>query len=136
MGGLFFKLDSVVVSVKPFLTFAGVLVLSVLLGFGKWKLQNLHDNVKGEPVLTEHAKVHTKSEAGGYRRSPPVFYIHFYVPERDTVVVCKVPKGIWEYLPKNDWGVLHHQGGAFFSFQRDCDGEVVDPESYIQIWEV
>ena len=66
---------------------------------------------------------------------PRAKYIHFYIPERDTVVVCKVPKGVWEYLPKNDWGMLHHQGGAFFSFQRDC-GEVVDAEKYRDIWEI
>lgn len=121
---------------NPHLAFAGVLALGALLGLGRWKLQNLHDSVKGEPVLTEHAKVHAKSETGGYRRSPPAYYLYFYVPERDTVVVCKVPKGIWEYLPKNDWGMLYHQGGAFFSFQRDCDGEIIDPESYAQIWEL
>lgn len=121
---------------KPYLTFAGVFLLSALAGFGSWRLQNLQDKSKDEPVQTEHAKVHAKSEAGRYRRVPPAKYIHFYIPERDTVVVCKVPQGIWEYLPKNDWGMLCHQGGTFFSFRRDCDGELVELKDYSTVWDI
>ena len=118
---------------KLYLVFAGVFIFSALVSFGVWKLQNLQDKSKGESVQTEHAKVHAKSKSGGYRRVPPANYIHFYIPERDTVVVCKVPQGIWEYLPKNDWGMLYHQGGTFFSFRRDCDGAIITSETYTQI---
>lgn len=88
------------------------------------RMDNLHDKSKGEPVLTERARLHAKDE---YQSSKygTTKYLDFYIPERDTVVVCKVPYNIWIYLPKGDWGVLCHQGGIFFSFTRDCDGEVI-----------
>lgn len=116
----------------PFLAFAAC----VLAGLCFWKLRNLQDNSKDEPVLTEHAKVHAKSEYGGLRDFPAAKYIHFYVPERDTVVVCKVTDGIWNYLPKNDWGMLCHQGGRFFSFRRNCDGELVELKDYSNVWDI
>ena len=88
------------------------------------RMDNLHDKSKDEPVLTEKARLHAKDEyRSGYACTTK--YLNFYIPERDTVVVCKVPDNIWTYLPKGDWGVLCHQGGIFFSFTRDCDGEVI-----------
>lgn len=107
------------------------------------KLRNLEDSPKNEPILTEHARLHAKDEHGAvYHRYsfkavlPSAKYIYFYIPERDTVVVCKVPCGVWEYLPKGDWGMLCHQGGKFFSFQRDCDGEIVSPETHSTIYDI
>ena len=116
------------------------LAACALAGLLFWKLHNLQDNIEDEPVLTEHAKVHAKSEHGRLNRRlmgiPAAKYIHFYVPERDTVVVCQVTDGIWHYLPKNDWGMLHHQGGKYFSFRRDCDGELVEPRDYSTIYDI
>ena len=116
----------------PFL----VLLACVLIALLYWKLHNLQDNSKDEPILTEHAKVHAKSEHGGLRGVPSAKYIHFYVPERDAIVICKVTEGIWHYLPKNDWGMLHHQGGKFLSFRRDCDGELVELKDYSTVWDI
>lgn len=113
-----------------------VLAACALTGLCFWRLHSLQDNSKNEPALTEHAKVHAKSEHGGLRDIPSAKYIHFYVPERDTVVTCKVTNGIWNYLPKNDWGMLHHQGGEFFSFRRDCDGELVELKGYSTVWDI
>lgn len=117
----------------PFLALAAC---TLAAGLWSWKLHHLQDDIKGEPVLIEHVKVHAKSEHGQMRGIPSSKYIHFYVPERDTVVVCKVTDGIWHYLPKNDWGMLHHQGGAFFSFQRDQDGELVELKDYSTVWDI
>lgn len=116
----------------PLLVFAAC----ALAGFCFWKLHHLQDSSKDEPILTEHAKVHAKSEHAGFRGVSAAKYIHFYVPERDAVVTCRVPDGIWHYLPKNDWGLLCHQGGAFFSFCRDCGGELVELKDYSTVWDI
>lgn len=116
----------------PYLVLAALLLGCLCFG----KLRKLEDKSKDEPVLTEHAKVHAKSEHGQIRHIPSAKYIHFYVSERDTVVTCQVPTGVWEYLPKNDWGTLYHQGGTFFSFQRDCDGEIVSLETHGTIHDI
>ena len=88
------------------------------------RIQNLHDPIDGEPILIEKARVHTKSS---YRYSDSlssvVYYIGFYVPERNFVVECKVHKSIWKRLNKGDWGFLCHQGGFFFSYNRN--GELI-----------
>ncbi|MCI9311285.1 MAG: DUF2500 domain-containing protein [Lawsonibacter sp.] len=103
-----------------FLIFTAIICTPIFL-FGH-RMDNLHDRSKGEPVLTEKARLHAKEEYGKYGG---IKYLNFYIPERDTVVVCKVPDNIWTYLPKGDWGMLCHQGGTFFSFTRDCNGEVI-----------
>ena len=117
-----------------------LLIAGLLIHLFQWRLRNLEDKSEHEPILTEHARLHAKDEYGAvYSRYsfkatiPSAKYLYFYIPERDTVVVCKVPKGIFEYIPKGDWGMLCHQGGMFFSFQRDCDGEIVSPETHSNI---
>ena len=73
------------------------------------------DKADGDPLLTEEALVHAKSEHVG------VYMIHFYISARDTVVDCDVPYEIWRELKKGQRGTLSHQGGQFHSFvNRDC----------------
>lgn len=52
------------------------------------------------------------------------------------MVVCQITEGIWHYLPKSDWGMLHHQSGKFFSLWRVCDGELVELKYYSTIWDI
>ena len=74
----------------PYLIF--ITLLLVCFGFGK--LRHLEDKSKDESVLIEFAKVHAKSKHGQIQKIPSAKYMHFYVPKRDTVVVCKVPTGV------------------------------------------
>ena len=78
-----------------------------------------------EPVLTEEALVHRKSDFT--TRLQTFYFLHFFVAQRDMVVDCQVPREIWEQLRKGDRGILRHQGGTFLSFTRE--GEVFAPDS-------
>ena len=80
----------------------------------------LSDPVEGQPLLTEEALVHAKSDYGsGY---DPICVVHFYIAARDTVVNCEVSRELWQSLEMKSRGQLTHQGGAFHSFQTN--GEI------------
>ena len=79
------------------------------------------DKSAGEPVLSEEALVHAKTE------SSDCFIIHFYIAQRDTVVNCEVPDQIGKHLKKGWRGTLCHQGGKFFSFEHE--GEMICTEA-------
>ena len=69
------------------------------------------DNSDNEPLLTEEALVHDKSE------HCRCYIIHFYIADRDTVVNCEVPRSVWHDIPKKTRGSLTHRGGQFRSFE-------------------
>ena len=73
------------------------------------------DASDGEPVLSEEALVHAKSEHIG------LYIIHFYIAARDTVVDCEVPYELWQGLEMKSRGTLTHQGGKFYSFETKDD---------------
>ena len=75
------------------------------------------DKSDGEPILTEEALIHAKSEHCGCH------IIHFYIAARDTVVNCGVPEEVWYRLEKGQRGILCHQGGSFYSFEYN--GELI-----------
>lgn len=105
-------------------------VLALLFAAMCWlsyRKDHFQDQSDGESVLTERARLHAKSEHS-VMRGCRAYYLHFYIPERDTVVVCKVNVSIWKYLQKGDWGALCHQGGTFFSFQRG--DELIEDKIY------
>ena len=90
-----------------------------------FRLHNLQDSSRGEPVRAEEARVHAKENC------------HSHVPCRDTVVTCQVPPDIWYYLSKGDRGTLCHQGGRFISFTRDGELIAVDPVAERhQLWRI
>lgn len=80
------------------------------------------DKAEGNPVLSEEALVHAKTD------SPDCFIIHFYVAARDEVVNCEVPYQIGKYLEKGWRGTLCHQGGKFFSFEHE--GKIICEENF------
>ena len=69
------------------------------------------DKSNGEPILTEEALIHAKSEHCGCH------IIHFYIAARDTVVDCEVKPSLWRELELKKRGLLTHQGGKFCSFE-------------------
>lgn len=73
------------------------------------------DKSEGQPLLAEEALVHAKTD------SPDCYIIHFYISTRNEVVNCEVPYQIGKYLQKGWRGILHHQGGKFFSFERESE---------------
>lgn len=75
------------------------------------------DKSEGQPILTEEALVHAKTD------SLECYIIHFYIAERDEVVNCEVPQSVGRYLEKHWRGTLCHKGGKFFSFEHE--GEVI-----------
>lgn len=76
------------------------------------------DKSKNEPILSETALVHAKSDHSWPRKRYDSFYvIHFYIANRDAVVDCEVPEKIWRSLEKGTHGTLCHRGGEFHSFQ-------------------
>ena len=87
----------------------GALLLGSLL------FHNCVDKSKGEPLLTEEALVHAKSDH--VTRYTSFYLIHFYIAARDTVVTCGVPEHVWHRLKKGQRGLLCHQGGTFYSFE-------------------
>ena len=97
----------------------------VLLCLVRLALRNSRRRDRKEPVLTEEALVHRKSDFT--TRLQTFYFLHFFVAQRDMVVDCQVPREIWEQLNKGDRGTLCHQGGTFLSFTRE--GEVFSPNS-------
>ena len=79
----------------------------VLLCLVRLALRNSRRRDSNEPVLTEEALVHRKSD---FTTRLQTFYFE-----------------IWEQLNKGDRGTLCHQGGTFLSFTRE--GEVFSPNS-------
>jgi len=84
------------------------------------------DKSEGQPILTEEALVHRKTN------SPDCYIIHFYVAARDDVVNCEVPYSVGRYLEKGWHGTLRHQGGRFFSFEHE--GEMICEENFPPVW--
>jgi hypothetical protein len=77
--------------------------------------KNYRDPIDGQPLLTEEALVHDKSDhTTKYNR---INIIHFYIAARDTVVNCEVSYEIWRDLAMKSRGTLTHQGGKFYSFE-------------------
>ena len=58
-----------------------------------FRLHNLQDSSRGEPVRAEEARVHAKENC--HSRAGSSYYLYFHVPCRDTVVTCQVPPDIW-----------------------------------------
>lgn len=79
------------------------------------------DKSKGEPLLSEEALVHAKTDH--VHRYDSFYIIHFYIAARDTVVDCSVPREIFHRLKKGQRGILCHQGGLFYSFESN--GELI-----------
>ena len=78
------------------------------------------DKIKGEPIRSEDALVHAKSDhSWPLERYDSFYVIHFYIADRNTVVHCEVPEKIWLQLEKGQRGELCHQGGEFHSFQTE-----------------
>ncbi len=101
-----------------------LLPLGALL-FGSLLYRNTVDKTKGEPLLAEEALVHAKTDHSN--RYSSFYTIHFYIAARDTVVTCGVPEQIWHLLKKGQRGILCHQGGTFYSFERN--GELLCSET-------
>lgn len=80
-----------------------------------WLRGKFSDKADGEPLLTEEALVHAKSDHG--TEYDHIYIIHFYIASRDTVVNCEVPYEIWRDLEMKTRGTLTHQGGRFYSFE-------------------
>ena len=100
-----------------------------------FRLHNLQDSSRGEPVRAEEARVHAKENC--HSRAGSSYYLYFHVPSRDIVVTCQVPPDIWYYLSKGDRGTLCHQGGRFISFTRDGELIAVDPVAERhQLWRI
>ena len=100
-----------------------------------FRLHNLQDSSRGEPVRAEEARVHAKENC--HSRAGSSYYLYFHVPCRDTVVTCQVPPDIWYYLSKGDRGTLCHKGGRFISFTRDGELIAVDPVAERhQLWRI
>lgn len=90
------------------------------------KQRHLQSKSKGEPFLTEHVQLQSKSKQGWLNRwIKEVLYLHFQVLDRDVVLTCKVSQNIWEQFQKGDHGLLYHQGGNFICFTRDFDGKII-----------
>lgn len=77
--------------------------------------RRLRDKSHGEPLLTEEALVHDKSDYRVFYSN--IYVIHFYIPARDTVVDCEVPFDRWQSMEPKTFGTLTHQGGKFYSFE-------------------
>ena len=54
-----------------------------------FRLHNLQDSSRGEPVRAEEARVHAKENC--HSRAGSSYYLYFHVPSRDIVVTCQVP---------------------------------------------
>ena len=81
-----------------------------------WAARRIYpEKSEGEPLLTEEALIHAKSEHCGCH------IIHFYVAARDTVVDCEVKPSLWRELELKKRGLLTHQGGKFYSFEPQND---------------
>ena len=107
---------------------AAAVLIALCVSLVIFRLHNLQDSSRGEPVRAEEAC---------HFRVASSYYLYFHVPSRDTVVTCQVPPDIWRYLSKGDRGTLCHQGGRFISFTRDGELIAVDPvvERY-QLWRI
>lgn len=114
-----------------FAKLTGALVATGLMAFaGGWMRRRMSDKVNGEPLLTEEALVHAKSEHG--TKYDHIYLIHFYIAARDDVVTCEVPYEIWRDLEMKTRGTLTHQGGMFYSFETKdaiyCEDSLRKPE--------
>lgn len=94
--------------------FVGLALFTVVLAMIKDKIEDEQD--RKSPVLSEPALIHAKSEErkSRYRVS---YYLHFFIPDRDTVETCCVSESIYKYLSKGTRGTLTHQGSIFISFK-------------------
>ena len=52
-----------------------------------FRLHNLQDSSRGEPVRAEEARVHAKENC--HSRAGSSYYLYFHVPSRDIVVTCR-----------------------------------------------
>ena len=93
-----------------------LIAIGLLAGLTVIVRRRLHDKSDGEEILAEQALVHDKSDYRVFYSD--VYVIHFYIPDRDTVVNCEVSRDLWQGLERNYSGVLVHQGGKFISFNK------------------
>lgn len=106
-----------------------LLTAGLAVCFGAWYRRRLHDKVEGEPLLSEQALVHAKSDYS--TRYSDIRVIHFYIAARDTVVDCDLPYWLWKDIPMKSRGILTHQGGKFHSFETPeamyCEASMAPP---------
>jgi len=98
------------------------LIAFAVVLFLAWRGWMERNSDQRAPVLAERARIYVKETHTGGRFAPPDCYLYFFIPERDTVEECRVSAHIYDCLKKGDWGILTHQGGQFYSFQRN--GEI------------
>ena len=79
---------------------AAAILAALCISLIIFRLHNLQDSSRGEPVRAEEARVHAKENC--HSRAGSSYYLYFHVPCRDTVVTCQVPPDIWYYLSKGD----------------------------------
>ena len=101
-------------------------IILLLIGAVVWRdhrLLNRQDPSKGQPVLTEQARVFHKeivpNRLGSWNNA---HYVQFYIYDRDCVVECKVPAQEYASLELRTKGDLTHQGGTFLSFMPTPQG--------------
>ena len=74
----------------------------------------------GEPTLSEQAFILERR----YLRKNRYFnhyYLDFIIFTRNTSVTCEVSKSLYLALKEGQGGILTHQGGEFYSLQRNGD---------------